>query len=143
MTVGILSVGYWLLSPFWRNIRVEEAAPTSNDTQEVSSIKTLASGSFTGFDKIHYGSGTATLISDGALTYVRFESDFNVANGPDLYVGFGKDGEYIKGSEIGKLKGNQGSQNYLVSSDIDISQYNEVWVWCKAFSVPFARAILQ
>lgn len=136
-------IAYWLVSPFWIDTRVDEAVPISVQTEEVSSIEILSSGTFTGFDKIHYGSGTATLISDGTLRYIRFESDFDVANGPDLYVGFGKDGEYVKGSEIGKLKGNQGSQNYLIPTGIDISEYNEVWVWCKAFSVPFARAILQ
>ncbi|MDQ5912256.1 MAG: hypothetical protein QG568_471, partial [Patescibacteria group bacterium] len=60
--------------------------------------------------------------------------------GPDLYVGFGKNGQYVKGSEISKLKGNIGSQNYEIPSSVDLNQYDSVWVWCKAFSTPFIRA---
>ena len=73
----------------------------------------------------------------------EIEDNFNVANGPDLYVGLGKDGEYKKGTEIARLKGNIGSQNYEVSADINLEDYNEVWIWCRAFSVGFAKASLS
>jgi hypothetical protein len=158
--VLILALGYWLLSPLWRNTRLNEEAPiidittatvSSTDTTitqkdavvSPSALITKASGVFKGFDKLHNGSGTVNLISNSKESYIRFESDFNVTNGPDLYVGFGKDGKYIESAELARLKGNQGSQNYLLPSTVDFSQYNEVWIWCKAFSVPFARAVLK
>ena len=41
------------------------------------------------------------------------------------------------------LKGNIGGQNYEVPAGIDPLLYNEIWVWCRAFSVPFAKAVLM
>lgn len=157
-----LALGYWLLSPLWRTEVVNEALPdntlssgisenategrpTSNATTEESSLterKELHAGSFTGFDRLHQGSGTAKIVQVGDKTYLRFESDFTVTNGPDLFVGFGKNGQYSSGSEVGALKGNVGSQNYELPGGFKSEQFNEVYVWCRAFRVPFARANL-
>lgn len=154
--IGLLAIAYWFISPFWRVVHVNESLPTpmenktseedstmdQNAKQNIGSLP-LATGTFTGFDKLHNGSGTANIITIDGKTYVRFESDFTVTNGPDLFVGFGKNGEYIKGSEIGKLKGTVGSQNYELTGEFNQEMYNEVWVWCKAFAVPFAKAVLE
>lgn len=134
----VLAVAYWLISPLFIDKKVSEELPTQTQNTE-----TILTGSFEGFDKIHYGSGTVSIIeTDGEPTIIRFEENFNVANGPDLYVGLGRDGEYVKGTEIAKLKGNVGSQNYVLPSDLNLDDYNEVWIWCRAFSVGFARASL-
>ena len=157
IAVGIiimLSLGYWLVSPFFINIQVSESLP-SEIMQNVEGAKTPMSveslvtmtGTFVGFDKIHNGTGTASIYSisnsDRNKRFLRFEEGFQVNNGPDLYVGFGKNGQYVKGSEISKLKGNIGSQNYEIPTTFDLSQYDSVWVWCKAFSTPFIRADLK
>jgi hypothetical protein len=44
--------------------------------------------------------------------------------------------------DLGRLKGNIGNQNYEVPVDIDLSKYNNVLIWCKAFSVLFGNAQL-
>lgn len=160
ITLGIgavLVIAYWLVSPLWKTVRVNESVPipvqesvTSSDTQNTAqepTVRTLATGTFSGFDRLHNGSGTASIIEIAGKYYVRFESDFKVTNGPDLYVGFGKNNVYTKGSELGLLKGTEGSQNYeidaTVAGKIQRGDYTDVWVWCKAFAVPFARASLQ
>ena len=96
-------------------------------------------GTFSGLAG-HNGSGKATLIKVGDKYYVRFEDDFRVTNGPDLYVDLGRSGEHDGAARLGRLKGSVGGQNYEVPAGIDVSAYNEVWVWCRAFSVPFAKA---
>ena len=142
----VLGAGYWLISPFWRTEKVFEALPTpaSNvgpeTANEVVEIKT---GAFAGFDSLHTGSGTARLIKIGDKNYIRFEEDFTVQNGPDLYVGLGENGKYIKGSELAALKGNVGSQNYELPPGMNPENIKEIWIWCRAFSVPFARAELN
>lgn len=155
--LGVIGVGYWLLSPLWRTERVDESLPettplSSGDPSVVprdqspksADVTTeLFTGSFVGFDRLHQGSGTAKIIQVGEKTYVRFESDFTVSNGPDLFVGFGKDGKYISGSEVGALKGNVGAQNYELPEGFDTARFNEVYVWCRAFSVPFTKASLS
>lgn len=139
--IAILAVVYWLVSPLWRTTYVNEALPVASTTEPV--VTTVKTGTFTGFDRLHNGSGTASLIQVDGKYFIRFESDFSVTNGPDLFVGFGNDGAYVKGSEISTLKGTAGSQNYELPADFDPEQYNEIWVWCRAFSVPFAKAGLR
>src|SRR3989344_8023400 len=110
-----LVIAYWLISPLFINKRVSEEFPMQ-DTQAAS--EKILAGSFVGFDKIHYGSGDVSVIKTDEGYIIRFEDNFDVANGPDLYVGFGKDGEYVKGSGIGRLKGNIGSQNYELPAGV-------------------------
>src|SRR3989338_11642247 len=132
----IISIGYWLISPFFIDKKVSEEFDITAESEGVQPVLVLR-GVFTGFDRIHTGSGNVNVIQVGDRYIIRFEENFDVANGPDLYVGFGKDGEYIKDSEIGKLKGNIGSQNYELHAGADLTDYNEVWIWCKAFAVGF------
>lgn len=44
--------------------------------------------------------------------------------------------------DLGPLKGNIGNQNYQLPLDIDLLKYNNVLVWCRAFSVLFGNAQL-
>ncbi len=139
IVIILLGAGYYFISPFFINKIVNETLPVVENTEDTS-VEVIKQGQFTGFDKIHTGSGTASVISIGDKNYIRFEEDFVVNNGPDLYVGLGQNGSYIKGSELGVLKGNVGSQNYELPKGVSPE---EVWIWCKAFSVPFAKAILR
>ncbi len=140
ISLAVLGVGYWLISPLFIDKKVSEEFPAQNSAGAEAEV--VAAGSFEGFDRIHYGSGDVKLIRSGEGYIIRFEENFNVANGPDLVVGFGKNGEYKKESQLEKLKGNIGSQNYVVPANIDLSQYDEVWIWCRTFSVGFAKAKL-
>lgn len=140
----ILGIAYYLIAPLFIDTRVSEEFPamSTSTAEEVVQPEIVARGSFSGFDSVHYGSGDAVLIKTGAGYVIRFEENFEVANGPDLFVGLGNNGEYKKEAQLERLKGNIGSQNYVIPSDINIDEYNEVWVWCRAFSVPFAKATL-
>ena len=142
VVVIVLGIAYSLISPFFIDKRVSEEFNITLESEGVQPVLALR-GSFTGFDRIHTGSGNVNVIQVGDKYIIRFEENFDVANGPDLFVGLGKDGEYIKGTEIGKLKGNIGSQNYEVPENINLEDYNEVWIWCRAFSVGFAKAELN
>lgn len=138
IVVIVLGAGYYVVSPFFINKTVSESLPIAENTKD-SIAQVVKQGQFTGFDRIHTGSGTASVVSIGGKNYIRFEENFVVNNGPDLYVGLGKNGSYIKGSELGVLKGNKGSQNYELPEGVSPE---EVWIWCKTFSVPFAKAAL-
>jgi Electron transfer DM13 len=45
--------------------------------------------------------------------------------------------------DLGSIKGNIGDQNYTLGSDVDLSKYRAVSVWCKRFSVNFGAAALS
>lgn len=111
-----------------------EPAPT---TAPAPVVRTVSTGAFTGVD--HPGSGTATLLSDGIQTFVRFEDDFSTDNGPDLFAVAYEGGERI---ELGRLKGNQGAQNYELPADVDPEAVDTVAVWCKRFDSTFTEAPL-
>jgi hypothetical protein len=77
------------------------------------------------------------------LTLTNFEVD----NGPDLRVylvaGAARDESEVEDFEdLGALKGNKGNQQYELPRGIDLDRYTTVVVWCRAFSVNFARAPL-
>ena len=42
-----------------------------------------------------------------------------------------------------EIKGNIGDQNYALGSDLDLSKYRAVSIWCKRFSVNFGAAALR
>jgi hypothetical protein len=113
------------------------------------SAKVLEKGEFHNADKT--GKGTATLyqLADGKR--VLRLTDLAVDNGPDLHVRLiaandAKNTASVAKTdhvELGKLKGNKGSQNYDVPASVDLSQYRVVSIWCNRFSVNFAAAPLK
>ena len=162
VTVLIVGIGvaYWLISPLFiikevhesvEEIITPKASEQMKEQQNVVSPPAkealvpvvIRSGAFMDADNFHKSSGTAQLIKIGEKYFVRFEDDFRTTNGPDLFVYFGKDGKYVAETKLGALKGNVGSQNYEVPANINPADYNEVWIWCRAFFVAFGKAILQ
>ncbi len=121
------------------NPGVNPNAPVSTVATEPQVIKT---GTFVGLEG-HQAQGTAQLIKIGSAYYVRFSEDFRTTNGPDLVVHFGNNGVYASEAYLGDLKGNVGAQNYEVPVAINVNNYNEVWVWCRAFSVPFGKVVFS
>jgi hypothetical protein len=99
----------------------------------------------------HEGSGTATIYQLPDGKYVLRLENFEVLNGPDLYVWLSSasdanDAATILNStyvSLGRLKGNVGNQNYELPPDLDISAYHSVSIWCQLFSVNFATAPLN
>jgi hypothetical protein len=102
-------------------------------------------GTFTGADEFHFGSGTAALIetAPGAWT-VRFE-DFSVRNGPDLFVYVSPDaGGYDDAAiELGRLKATDGNFNMDLPAGSDPGGAASIVIWCKQFAVQFAVAPLE
>lgn len=125
------------------NAAAEESAQMG--AQQTVSTSLLSTGTFVDADAVHKSSGTANAIEVSLdEIYVRFEEDFKTTNGPDLFVWLTKDGDVSNGYiDLGRLKGNIGSQNYLVPEGTDLSEYNHVLIWCKAFGVLFGTAVLN
>lgn len=88
----------------------------------------------------HTASGRATLIKTEDGNYLRLEDDFSVTNGPDLFVYVGN--ENTQTEQVAVLKGTKGGQNYKLPDSIDTASFDTVWIYCKRFSTPFAKAKL-
>jgi hypothetical protein len=115
-----------------------------------SERQVLAEGDFIGLE--HETAGRALIVeSVDGRRFLRFEG-FETSNGPDLVVylsakmpagpddWYGYDRDFV---DLGVLKGNVGSQNYLVPRDVDLDQYSTAVVWCRRFTVGFAAAELR
>lgn len=140
LAVGAALFGYWTISPIFINKEVREEMPVVEKPGD--QMKVLAMGNFSGIT-YHEAEGSAKILESGGKRYVRFEDDFKVTNGPDLFVYLGKSGKYDASANLGVLKGNIGSQNYEIPESIDLAEYDSVWVWCRAFSVGFGVAELK
>ena len=113
----------------------------TTDAQEPISA---LSGQFMGAgDGIHNAEGMAREISlENGKQFIRFEN-FKVTNGPDLFVYLATDKGASDFVDIGRLKANNGNQNYEVPEGTDLTKYDTVLIWCKAFSVLFGSADLK
>lgn len=119
------------------------AESSNSKSDKIQELEAVKKGVFIGADNFHMARGEVMVLKARDKYFVRFEDDFSVTNGPDLFVYFGKDGKYSADARIGRLKGNIGSQNYEVPASFKPEDYNEVWIWCRAFSVPFGHAVLK
>jgi hypothetical protein len=104
---------------------------------------TLRTGSFVGVgDGIHNAEGMAKVLplQDGG-NILRLEN-LHVTNGPDLYVYLATDRSASDFVSLGKLKANNGNQNYDIPTETDLTKYDTVLIWCRPFSVLFGSAEL-
>ena len=98
-------------------------------------------GTFIGIgDGFHKVEGAAKVIPvESGAQILRLEN-FKATNGPDLYVYLSKDKSASDFINVGRLKGNVGNQNYEIPIGSDLSKYNTVLIWCRAFSFLFGSA---
>ena len=131
--------------------QVAVAAPAAAATPEAArparpSNDLLGRGRFTSV--AHPAQGTASTIRLARGGTVLTLTGFEVDNGPDLrvYLVAGparNEGEVGDFKDLGALKGSKGDQQYEIPSGVDLGRYTTVVVWCRAFSVNFARAPLS
>src|SRR3989344_9206396 len=104
VVLAALGIAFWLVSPLFIDKEVDEGlqeifVQTEKEPQQVPMEQkeempaVISSGQFAGVLG-HNAEGTATLIKSGEKYFVRFEDDFKITNGPNLFVYLGKDGKY-------------------------------------------------
>jgi Electron transfer DM13 len=134
--VAWLAFGVFSVQSLFIDNRVNEALPTAaSGASSNAGQGTFESGAHTTKGTIRVLTGT------GGTTFLRFEN-FSTENGPDLKVYLRKR-ETDRFVSLGSLKGNIGSQNYVLASDINVADYDTVDIWCSRFSVSFGTATLR
>jgi len=116
-----------------------------------SMAKTLFTGKFHG--KVHATSGRATVYQEADGKLVLRLTNFKTSNGPDVHVilvatkDAGDDANFLKNNtervELGKLKGNEGDQNYEIPAGTDLAKFQTVSVYCERFNANFGAAPLE
>ena len=122
-----------------QSLSEQQTSQTGNESSNL-----LLTGSFVGVgDGIHDAQGIAKAIPiEGGGNVLRLE-DLIVTNGPDLYVYLSTDKSASDFVNLGRLKANIGNQNYQIPEGTDITKYDAVLIWCRAFSVLFGSADLK
>src|ERR671918_2421707 len=120
------------------NTSIDESMSQGSETND-----SLLTGSFIGVgDGIHDAQGIVKVIPvESGGNVLRLE-DLVVTNGPDLYVYLSTDRSASDFVNLGRLKANIGSQNYPIPAGTDMTKYDTVLIWCKAFSVLFGSVDL-
>jgi Electron transfer DM13 len=140
--------GYLSLSTFRDDVVNEQVAMAAARAPSSSAPRNvlLSAGRFESVRHEAEGQAQAIELARGGrvLTLTSFEVD----NGPDLrvYLVAGpatSEGEVDDFEDLGGLKGNIGNQQYEIPAEVNLDRYSTVVIWCRAFSVLFARAPLE
>jgi hypothetical protein len=122
------------------------AKPTAKPVARPAVDVELAAGSFASL--AHETTGTAAIVdlADGGRRLTL--TDLNTDNGPDLRLylvpgAANADGSVDGGVDLGRLKGNIGTQQYEVPAGVRVADGASVVVWCRAFTVAFGVAQLE
>ena len=137
------SIAVLLLGPI-SIVHPQSQMAKAQEQQVPAASASALSGEFVGAgDGTHHAEGIANEISlEDGRKFIRFEN-FNVTNGPNLYVYLATDKSASDFVDLGVLKANIGNQNYEIPDGTDLAKYKTVVIWCKAFSVLFGSADLK
>mgnify|MGYP003499503488 CR=1 FL=1 len=118
-----------------------------NDSMPNGEPKEVAKGTLV--EVAHEGTGDVKIITLGNNGAILRLENLDVLNGPDVRVLLSPS-TYIKGKadlgdyvELGEMKGNKGNQNYEIPTNVDVTKYNTVVIYCKTFGVVFNVAHLD
>jgi hypothetical protein len=127
------------------------SASAQQNMQKDNGAKTLLTGTFHG--KVHQTSGRATVYQQADGKLVLRLTNFKTSNGPDVHVVLiaandaVDDANFLNNGtqrvELGKLKGNEGDQNYEIPTGTDLSKFQTVSIYCERFNANFGAAPLQ
>lgn len=103
--------------------------------------------------QVHSTSGRASIYKDSGGKLVLRLTGFKTSNGPDVHVLLidAKDAEdnanfltsKTERVELGKLKGNEGDQNYDIPAGTDLAKFRTVAIYCERFNATFGAAPLE
>jgi hypothetical protein len=122
------------------NSTVNEQA--DNLIQNKQQQKIITSAFIGAGDGFHNTEGVAKVIplQDGGII-LRLEN-FRSTNGPNVHVYMSTNKDATDFADLGRLKANNGNQNYNIPIGINVAKYKYVLIWCKDFSVLFGSAQL-
>ena len=100
------------------------------------------SGSFTGLSN-HVTKGEVAVVKTDDGWEIHLKDSFWFDGAPDPRVGFGKNGKFVDPTDFEPLRVNSGAQVYKVPANINPEEFDEVYIWCRKFSVPLGVASIE
>lgn len=157
MGLAVLAAAFALQAPAYAQDSMQQDKMQSDNmkhdkmgdkTMQEGMAKTLFSGKFHG--KVHKTEGRATVYQEADGKLVLRLTGFKTSNGPDVHVvlvAAYEDGNSLKSDmervELGKMKGNEGDQNYEIPAGTDLTKFRTVSIYCERFNANFGAAPLE
>lgn len=95
----------------------------------------------------HATQGRVSIVAKSNKRYLQFDRNFKTSSGPDVFVilhrssappTYGvKAKDYVLVARLRKIRG---SQTYALPTNINLSQYKSVAIWCRKFNATFGYA---
>ena len=153
--ISWLAFGFFGIQALFADKKIDEDIPdtVSKLIESGGSNGLIGKGEFEQGDSTYTIKGSVFLSEvDGKVNLTL--KDFDVTNGPNLFIYAVKtkstDNQTVKQTvadggfvNLGVLKGNIGSQNYVLDEKIDLEEYQVISIWCQRFSRNFGSAVIQ
>jgi hypothetical protein len=126
------------------NVIIPSTIKQQQQQNNATTAHRIMTGSFIGVgDGFHNAEGLVRVIplGDGS-TILRLEN-FKSTNGPNVHLYLATDKAASNFIDLGRLRANNGNQNYNIPPGTDLAKYNTALIWCKDFSVLFGSAQLK
>ncbi len=142
--VAFVLVPALVKSTLTESLPVASAPAAGSLSTPAAPAQALAQGELRRLDGAHFGRGKVLIAAVNGTQYLRFEN-VEIAGAPDVYVYLSDrtDGQPGSFTNLGKLKATNGSFNYTIPADLDLSKVKSVVAWCRAFSVTITFALLD
>ena len=126
------------------NVVTSQGIIDKPQTNAIANVSTIITGPFVGAgDGFHNAEGLAKVIPlKEGQNILRLEN-FKSTNGPNVHLYLATDKVASNFIDLGRLKANNGNQNYNIPVGTDLAKYNMALIWCKDFSVLFGSAQLK
>ena len=111
-------------------------------TASVSWAGGAGSGTFTGLSK-HVTKGGVEVVKTAEGWEIHLKDTFWFDGAPDPRVGFGRNGKFVDPTDFEPLRADSGAQVYKVPATINPEDYDEVYIWCRKYSVPLGVAKIE
>ena len=171
--VIVLAIGWYLVSPFFNVIEVDDEFPEIAEPMIKDSFETMDNKTRADFEnqteeanKEVYQRMEAMPLSPTILSQGDFQArahsvegrailadlgeetilrfeDFETDNGPNLHIYLSSDLGDDDFIDLGEIRATKGNINYDLPEGIDTDKYRYVLVWCVPFKVLFSYAELE
>ncbi len=141
---AVLAGAFSLQAPLHAQDSMKQDKMQDDKMTHEGMAKTLFTGKF--HAKVHKTEGRATISQEADEKLVLRLTNFKTSNGPDVHVILATN-EDVKSNtekvELGKLKGNEGDQNYEIPAGTDLTKFRMVSIYCERFHANFGTAPLE
>ncbi len=131
-------------STLTESLPVASAPAARSLSAPAARAQVLAQGELRRLNAVDFGSGKVLIADVNGTRYLRFEN-VDIAGAPDLHVYLSErtDGQPGRLTNLGKLKATNGSFNYPIPPNLDLTQAKSVVVYCRTFNVTITFALLE